>query len=187
MRQARRALESAVRRDGPVPRSTPSSAGSERAGVFVTLKRYPSNELRGCVGFPWPTLPRGEAIDRAAVAAGLDDPRFPPVEPAELDHLVLEVSLLTSPEPIGAEDADGRRGGVEVGRHGLIVSAHGASGLLLPQVAVEQGWDAETFLDATCEKAGLSRGAWRKPGTRVDRFEAAVFAERSPGGEVGRA
>lgn len=183
--RARRSIESALGLpprdpDGPARND---GAWSEKAGIFVTLKTYPDDELRGCVGFPRPILPRGEAIDRAARAAALEDPRFPPIVPDELARTIVEVSWLTAPERLG----DGASAGgslaraVVVGRDGLIVSAPGTSGLLLPQVAVEQRWDAERFLAATCEKAGLSPGAWRRPGVRVERFAAWVFAEPAPG------
>lgn len=184
--RARRAITSAF---GAVA-SEASSEGrprpewEERGGVFVTLRSYPKGLLRGCIGFPRPVLPRGEAIDQAARAAAFDDPRFPPLARSELSQLLVEVSLLSVPEPIVASDAEGRRAGVVVGRDGLIVSVGYASGLLLPQVAAEEGWDAERFLQGTCEKAGLPPDAWQLPSTRVERFEATVFAEVAPNGEV---
>lgn len=184
VRRARRAIEGVG--------STGTDAGeefpqwSERGGVFVTLRTYPDAALRGCIGFPRAVLPLGRAIDEAAVAAAQEDPRFRPVTRAEMDRLVVEVSLLSAPEPIAAVDAEGRRASVVVGRDGLIVSSAGGSGLLLPQVAVEEAWDAEEFLERTCEKAGFDPGAWRRPSTRVERFEAAVFAEVAPRGVVAR-
>jgi uncharacterized protein len=75
---------------------------------------------------------------------------------------------------------------VKVGRDGLIVDRPGASGLLLPQVAAEYGWNALEFLAETCEKAGLPRDAWNRDGTTVRRFEAEVFGEEAPGGAVRR-
>ena len=158
----------------------------EPGGAFVTLRTFPAALLRGCVGYPRPVLSLGQAIEQAAVAAALEDPRFPPVTAAEARELVVEVSLLSVPEPVVGDDAVRRRASVVVGRHGLIVSAPGASGLLLPQVAVEEGWDVEEFLARAGEKAGLSRNAWRDPATRLERFEAEVFAEVAPGGDVVR-
>lgn len=156
----------------------------ERGGVFVTLATYPAHHLRGCVGFPRPILPRGKAIDSAAVAAAVEDPRFPPVESKELSRLTVEVSLLSVPESISAVDVEGRIASVVVGRDGLIVSAGASSGLLLPQVAAEEGWSALEFLEGTCEKAGLVGDAWRRPSTRIEKFEAAIFREVAPRGEV---
>ncbi|MCI4325889.1 MAG: TIGR00296 family protein [Thermoplasmata archaeon] len=156
----------------------------EPRGVFVTLRRHPSNELRGCIGFPVPVYPLRVAIPRAAWAAAVDDPRFPPVRRSELAHLTLEISILTVPESIDANPRSALPGQVEVGRHGLIVDRAGASGLLLPQVAREFDFDAAQFLAATCEKAGLPSESWRRPETRIRRFEAELFEEESPGGAV---
>ncbi len=158
----------------------------EPRGVFVTLRRHPGGELRGCIGFPLPTRPLERAIAEAAVAAATEDPRFPAVRAAELPRLTLEVSVLTVPEAISAARAEDRVREVRVGRDGLIVEGFGTSGLLLPQVAPEQGWDAAELLDGTCEKAGLPPGAWRDPRVTVRRFSAEVFAERSPAGPVER-
>lgn len=153
----------------------------ERRGVFVTWLDHPGRRLRGCIGFPQPVLALAEGLQEAAVSAALDDPRFPPVTAGELRALVAEVSLLGPFEPVAPRD---RPGGVEVGRHGLEIESGLARGLLLPQVAPEQGWDREAFLDGACEKAGLPSGAWRSPKVTVYRFEAEVFRELSPGGEV---
>lgn len=158
----------------------------EPRGVFVTLKRYPSGSLRGCIGFPLPVFPLGEAIPRAAVAAAVDDPRFPPVVAEELERITIEVSVLTVPERIRAGRPDDLPRSIEVGRDGLIVDGLGSSGLLLPQVAPEQGWTSEEFLDGACEKAGLPPRAWRDLRVTVKRFRAEIFAERGPGGPVAR-
>jgi hypothetical protein len=147
---------------------------SARRGVFVTLKS--GGALRGCIGFPTPVLPLGDAITEAAVAAASQDPRFPPVTLEEVPVLDLEVTVLTVPVPLhGDPDDRGRK--VEVGRHGLIVRGYGRSGLLLPQVAVEQDWDAATFLAHTCNKAGLPPQAWRERAVEVSTFEGQIFHE----------
>ena len=158
----------------------------ERRGVFVTLRRFPGGALRGCIGFPLPVLPLERAVAEAAVSAATEDPRFPRVRSSELDHLTVEVSVLTVPEPLVAARAEDRVREVVVGRDGLIVDGFGTSGLLLPQVAPEQGWNAEELLDGTCDKAGLPPRAWRDPRVKVRRFRAEVFAERSPGGPIER-
>lgn len=156
----------------------------ERRGVFVTWYAYPERRLRGCIGYPHAVLPLGDAVREAAVSAALEDPRFPPVTTRELAALVAEVSLLSPFEPLALRD---RPGGVTVGRDGLVVESGERRGLLLPQVAPEQGWDREEFLDGACEKAGLARGVWRSSQVAVFRFQAEVFRERTPGGEVVRA
>jgi uncharacterized protein (TIGR00296 family) len=155
-------------------------------GVFVTLKRHPSGELRGCIGLPLPTHPLGKAIREAAGAAAIEDPRFPAVLPEELDALTVEVSVLTPPEIVHVTSPAAIPAEVRVGRDGLIVAGYRTSGLLLPQVATELGWSPEEFLDATCQKAGLPAGAWRDERVRVSRFQAEVFREVAPGGAVER-
>ena len=159
----------------------------ERRGVFVTWRRFPSSELRGCIGFPLPVLPLERAIAEAAVAAATEDPRFPRVRAEELPALTVEVSVLTVPETIRADAPVARLGAVVAGRDGLIVEGFGTQGLLLPQVATEMGWSAEELLDGTCEKAGLRPGAWRDPRVTVRRFAAEVFAETRPEGPIKRA
>ena len=140
-----------------------------RCGAFVTLTA-PDGSLRGCVGMPEPLYPLDQAVARAAVAAAVHDRRFAPVEEAELPGLRLHVSVLGPLRAVAPDE-------VEVGVHGLVVRSGGKSGLLLPQVAAERGWDRERFLDATCEKAGLPRGTWRSPACEILAFTAVVFGE----------
>jgi len=158
----------------------------ELRGAFVTLKRHPSGSLRGCIGYPLPVLPLRSAIVRAAVSAALEDYRFRPVTPTELPRISIEVSVLTPPEPLRFSSPKEAVAAVKVGRDGLIVDGLGSSGLLLPQVAPEEGWSAEELLDGTCEKAGLPPKSWQDPRVKVRRFEAEVFRELAPGGEVVR-
>jgi uncharacterized protein len=190
VRLARAALEAHL---GPAPPSDPaapferaplSPVFEERRGVFVTLTRAGTGALRGCIGHPLPVEPLRRAIPHLAVAAGVEDPRFPPVRRPELGGLAVEISVLTVPTPIVARDGPGRRAEVVVGRDGLIVEARGTSGLLLPQVAPEQGWDSAGLLSGVCEKAGLPADAWLDLRTRLYRFEAEVFGELHPGGPV---
>lgn len=192
IRIARHALEDAL---GPHPRSGSGAVldreslppiFAELRGVFVTLKRYPDDALRGCIGYPLPVLSLRSAIARSAVAAAVEDYRFRPVRAAELPRIAIEVSVLTLPVPLQFTNPEEAIRGVTVGRDGLIVEGLGSSGLLLPQVAPEQGWSAEELLDGTCEKAGLPPRAWRDPRVKVRRFEAEIFRELSPGGDVVR-
>lgn len=166
-------------------RDPPPSFDGAR-GAFVTLRRHPGGALRGCIGFPLPILPLAQAVREAAVSAGTQDPRFPAVRAAELTALTFEVSVLSVPVPVPRGPPEEIVRAVRVGRDGLIVDGYGASGLLLPQVAPEQGWSSEELLKGTCEKAGLPPGAWRDPRVKIRRFEAEVFAERSPDGDVVR-
>lgn len=176
LRLARSAIRSAVEAGRVLP-AVPALPEllRRRRGVFVTLRL--EGDLRGCIGYPFPVKPLAEATQEAAVSAALRDPRFPPVEVEELPRISLEISVLTEPAPIAPQD-------VQVGVHGLIVRCGGKSGLLLPQVAMEYGWDAEEFLAQTCRKAGLPHDAWKKG--EVLGFEAQVFGEEDfPAGSGG--
>jgi len=141
-----------------------------RSGAFVTLTRRGDGELRGCVGVPEPLYRLDQAVARAAVAAAAYDRRFHPVAASELPGLSLHVSVLGALREV-APDA------VEVGVHGLVIRCDGRSGLLLPQVAAERGWDRERFLDETCRKAGLAPGTWRRPDCALLAFTATVFSD----------
>lgn len=137
-------------------------------GVFVTLRR--EGRLRGCVGRLGAADPLTVSVAVCGYAAALEDHRFPPVAPEELPAIEIEVSLLSPSVPAVPEE-------VEVGRHGVRVRRGGRQGVLLPQVAVEQGWDRERFLSEACTKAGLPRDAWREPETRIEVFTAEVISE----------
>jgi hypothetical protein len=139
------------------------------AGAFVTLKI--ENELRGCIGYIEPTRPLVATVQDAAVKAAFNDPRFSPLTKEELSRVQIEISLLHPSERIFSPDE------ITIGLHGLIIDAGFKRGLLLPQVAEEQGWSAEEFLGHTAEKAGLRRDAWRKSGVQIFRFAAEKFSE----------
>ncbi|MEM3462405.1 MAG: TIGR00296 family protein [Candidatus Bathyarchaeia archaeon] len=156
-----------------------------KRGVFTTLTDHESGELRGCIGFPFPTNPLIEAVIDSAIEAATGDPRFPPVTLEELEgRIVLELSILTDPEPIRFKDPRECPSMIEIGEDGLIVERGWAKGLLLPQVAVEWGWDPEEFLSNCCIKAGLPPDAWLMGGTKIYKFRATIFSEKSPNGEV---
>ncbi|MEG9193916.1 MAG: TIGR00296 family protein [Candidatus Methanoglobus sp.] len=153
---------------------------AEKRGVFTTLLK--NDDLRGCIGFPYPIKRLDEAIIESAIAAAVDDPRFEPVRLSEMDEITVEVTILTEPEKINAKPYELPKF-VEIGRHGLMVRKGLISGLLLPQVAVEFGFDAEEFLSQTCMKAGLPPDCWLA-GAEVYRFEGQIFKEVRPRGEV---
>lgn len=165
---ARAAVEDAVAQRPPRPAAL--SEPPPATGVFVTLTK--DGELRGCIGTLECRRPLVDEIVRVAVSAAREDPRFPPVTPAELPELRLELSVLGPLERIDPSDPDA----IAIGRHGLVVEQGWRRGLLLPQVAPEWGWDREEFLAHTCRKAGLAIDAWRR-GADVYRFEADVFGE----------
>lgn len=139
------------------------------AGAFVTV--FVERALHGCVGLPDPAEALGAVVRYCARAAAFADPRFQAVTRADLAGLSLEISILTSFQPLADPS------GLDVGRHGLLVAQGGARGLLLPQVATEHRWTREQFLDHTCVKAGLPPRAWRH-GATLCRFEALVFGDR---------
>ncbi|MCL4371828.1 TIGR00296 family protein [Candidatus Marsarchaeota archaeon] len=156
---------------------------SEPSGVFVTLYHYPTEELRGCIGFPRPVMPLKKAVVEAAAAAAFEDPRFVPVSHKELNDMIVEVSVLSGLKELpGPENK--RLHSVKIGRDGLIVEYGIYSGLLLPIVAVEEGWDEERFLNEVCLKAGIPQDYWRHQNVRLYSFTTQVFKEDSPGGKV---
>lgn len=152
----------------PGPEIPATGALADARGAFVTLRKR--GHLRGCIGYVDPRTSLAAAVMENARHAALSDPRFPPVTPEELGELSIEVSALT---PLAALE---RMEDVVVGRHGLLVTQGGRRGLLLPQVATENGLSPEEFLGETCRKAGLPRDAWRH-GADVRTFEAEVFGE----------
>ncbi len=154
----------------------------EHRGVFVTLNK--EGELRGCIGHPLPTTPLVDAVIDSAISSATRDPRFPPVTPEELPALEVEVSVLSKPEPIKVKIPREYPKHIVIGRDGLIIEWSGYAGLLLPQVPVEWGWDAEEFLSHACMKAGLMPDHWLREGVYISKFSAQVFRERKPGGEV---
>ncbi|MFB6202418.1 MAG: AmmeMemoRadiSam system protein A [Halorhabdus sp.] len=173
-----RGIVEAIVLDKETPPPPSLSVCDQRRGVFVTL--YRDGTLRGCIGRPRPEQPLSEALETAATGATTSDPRFQPLSPDELDAVTVSVSVLTPPETL----ADPRPEDIDVGRDGVIVANGAQSGLLLPQVAVEEGWSAEELLRRTARKAGLRPAAWQADETTVKRFSAQVFAEESPHGPV---
>jgi hypothetical protein len=185
VRIARAVVEAHVRRQKP-PASEVPQRFEEKSGVFVTLTTYPSDDLRGCIGYPEPLLPLIEALRDSAVSACSRDPRFPPVRADDLGKTRVEVSLLTPPQEIQPKKRTDLPGMVKVGDDGLIVQKGWARGLLLPQVPVEWKWDAEEFLCQTCIKAMLPPDSWLQNETKIFKFQAEVFSEDKPGGKIRR-
>ena len=151
----------------PVFEKNPSPVLKEKRGIFVTLKR--DGRLRGCIGQLQPTGELFDVVREMARAAAFEDPRFQPVTLPEFDQLEVEISVLTPPKRIENPES------VVVGTHGLFLKSGYRSGVLLPQVAVEQNWDRVQFLDATCRKAGLPKGCWKDNNTEIYIFRAQVF------------
>lgn len=146
----------------------------EDRGVFVTLNEH--GNLRGCIGYPYPLFKLKDAIIDAAISAAVSDSRFPPVTKEEFVDIVVELTILTTPQVLKAKPKDLPKQ-IEIGRHGLIVKKGMYQGLLLPQVATEYEWSAEEFLCQTCWKAGLPQDAWLERDTEVSTFEGQIFKE----------
>lgn len=172
---ARRAIRAELSDERAEYPSAPSDTVREPAGAFVTL-RMPDPQggeptLRGCIGHVVASQPLETTVKDSAVAAAVRDPRFPPLTLSELDDVTIEISVLSPLETVSSAQE------VEPGKHGVMLSGFGRSGLLLPQVATEQNWDRETFLTHCCYKAGLSGDCWHNPATEIQVFTAIVFTE----------
>jgi AmmeMemoRadiSam system protein B/AmmeMemoRadiSam system protein A len=170
---AHASVECAVRENRayqPAPTASPSL--NQERGAFVTLHK--AGQLRGCIGYTSVRKPLFQTVRDTAALAALRDPRFAPVTAAELSALDFEISVLSPLHHL----LDPER--IEVGRHGLLIKRGVHEGLLLPQVPVEQGWDRETFLAHTCQKAGLPADSWKDQDTDIFSFTAEVFADHKP-------
>ena len=157
----------------------------EKRGVFTTLTDS-SGKLRGCIGFPEPIFPLGEAVIKSAISAASSDPRFPPVTKEEMDDMTVEVSMLSKPVALAVRNRKDLPSMIAVGRDGLIAERDSFSGLLLPQVAVEEKMDQKAFLKAVCWKAGMEPDCWKDDDTSISTFNAEVFYEVEPRGPVFR-
>ena len=177
LRTARGAIEEHLdarqaERAGAHHEEPPSAQLLEPCGAFVTLRMPVAGELRlrGCMGVVVATRPLVESVRDSAVSAAFRDPRFPALTQEELEACNIEISVLSPMMPCTPEE-------VEPGRDGVMLSYGPASGLLLPQVAVEQGWDRDTFLSHLCRKAGVGPECWSDPRAKLHRFTATVFTE----------
>ncbi|WP_455367908.1 TIGR00296 family protein [[Eubacterium] cellulosolvens] len=168
------------------PPETPNTLHQE-FGVFVTLNKKESHQLRGCIGYPLPIKPLIEATIEVAIQASTKDPRFPPVQLYEAENeIVVEVSVLTTPTIIEVEKPEDYPNHVRIGEDGLIIKRGYNSGLLLPQVATEWKMDSEEFLSHCCLKAGLPPDNWLTKDIRIKKFRAEIFAEEEPNGQIHR-
>jgi len=173
----RTTLESVLNGKGRPALTLKDPRFAEKCGVFVTLKI--DGELRGCIGLIEGRAPLSQGIQDMAIAAATEDPRFPAVEPDELAKIDIEISVLSPMIPVTRLDE------IQVGRDGLLLRKYPGSGLLLPQVPTEYGWDRDTFLNHLCLKAGLPPGSHLGPDgkslaadAKLWRFTAEVFGEK---------
>jgi len=172
---ARQTIENYVKtgKQIAIPENYPEEL-NEKRGVFVTIYKKSTKQLRGCIGIPYPEISLIEALIQAAVSACLD-PRFQPLSHEELEDIFIEVSVLTNPEPLKTRDFDKE---IEIGKHGLIIRKGLQGGLFLPKVPVEQNWGMEEYLENLCYKAGLTADSWLDPSSKLFKFKARVFEEK---------
>jgi len=164
---ARKAIENRLQGVPKPTREGETSKLAEKRGAFVTLKT--KGQLRGCIGHTQAIKPLSQTVIDMAEAAAFQDPRFPPLTKQELKDLSIEISALTPFRQI--QDIKE----IQVGKHGLMIERGFNAGLLLPQVATEYGWDTLTFLEHTCQKAGLPKDAWKDKKTKIQVFSAEIF------------
>jgi AmmeMemoRadiSam system protein A len=165
---ARRAITARLEKRTPrYPQ--PTEVLKKKCGAFVTLHKR--GKLRGCIGFVVAGKPLIDTVAEAAQSSAFADPRFSTLTQRELKEIDIEISVLSPMRRIESVEE------IEVGTHGIMLRNGLRSGLLLPQVATEYGWDRETFLTHTCYKAGLSGECWRSPETEIEIFSAVVFGE----------
>ena len=145
----------------------------DELGVFVTLNK--NNNLRGCIGYPEPVKSAIDATMDVALSAAFSDPRFPEVKEDEFESLEFEVTVLTKPELITVAHYEQYFDEIEIGRDGLIIQKGFAKGLLLPQVATENLFTKEEFLEHTCMKAGISADSWMDESCDVFKFQGQIF------------
>ncbi len=152
----------------PLPEGPPGI--KQPMGAFVTL--YLEGQLRGCIGMLEARAPLDETIREMAEAAAMRDHRFQPVTPQEIPDIDIEISALSPLRKITDINE------IEIGTHGIWITKGVNRGVLLPQVATEQGWDRITFLQETCRKAGIPPNAWEDPNTIIEIFSAEIFGEK---------
>ncbi|MFL6474646.1 MAG: TIGR00296 family protein [Nitrososphaera sp.] len=165
----------------------PERESSEKTGIFVTLNYLTSSKkeyLRGCIGFPLPEKVLYQGVIDAAIAAATEDPRFPPLDVQELDNIIFEVSILSPPQEIRAENPADYRKEIAIGRDGLLLRWRFGSGLLLPQVPLELNWNTDEYLANICYKASAPPDVWLDPQSKLFKFQAEVFKEVNPNGEI---
>ena len=188
VRLARNVVEDRFRGRGlpKIDGSKLSFSLKEKRGVFTTIYSLVENrkELRGCIGYPLPIKPLYIAVMETALESAFHDPRFIPLKKEELRSVVFEISVLTPMEKIEYRSPLELPKLIRVGRDGLLLRYGPYSGLLLPQVPIEYGWSAEEYLIHLSMKAGLPPDGYLYRGVEIYRFEAQIFAEKSPGGEV---
>lgn len=167
---ARQAVETYIKQRKIIKIEENDEALNKYQGVFVTLEK--GGNLRGCIGVFESEKPLYQNVIEMAIAAATQDPRFNPVLESELKDLEYEISVLS---PLRKVDS---YKDIEIGKHGVQIKQGNRSGVFLPQVALENNWDRETFLSILCsQKAGLSSDCWKDKNTEIYVFTAQVFKQ----------
>jgi uncharacterized protein (TIGR00296 family) len=186
VKTARRVVETYLKTGTiEIPSNPPPKLLSDNYGVFTTIETAKGNKykLRGCIGYPEGYKNTLYATVYSAIGACCQDPRFPALRLEELPQVIFEVSILS---PLTQLTEDPRRYPeiIKIGRHGLVVRRGPYAGLLLPQVPVEECWSPEEFLMHVCIKAWLPGDCWLDQRTKLYIYEAQIFRETTPMGEV---
>lgn len=182
---ARAAIQSHVSGEKPELDLRGHKTLTRSQGIFVSLfDPSRGGALRGCIGNPLPGKPLLQQTAQSAVEAATMDPRYSPIRREDLSRIVIEVTVLSNPHLIEATTPMEIPSKVLIGQHGLVVDGFGSRGLLLPKVAIDEGFEPEEFLSQCCMKAGLLPDAWLEGHVRVSRFEGQIFSEEKPCGAV---
>jgi AmmeMemoRadiSam system protein A len=168
---ARQTIESVVKKNNPPDFEINDEVLNTKCGAFVTI--HLKGSLRGCIGNIVAQIPLWKTIKKMAVEASMHDPRFPSISATELKDIDIEISVLSPFEKITDVNE------IEVGKHGIFIKCGYYQGLLLPQVATDYGWDNVTFLEQTCQKAGLHKNCYKEKNCEIYIFSANVFGENS--------
>ena len=155
----------------------------EKRGVFCTLLKYPSGDLRGCIGLIESDKSLINGVIETSCSA-TQDPRFMPLTSEELDKIIIEITVLSDMQKILVYQPRDYLNEIEIGKDGLFIKYKYSSGIFLPQVPVEQKWDLKTYLCELCLKAGLDEDAWITKPVDLYKFQAQIFSETEPRGNV---
>jgi uncharacterized protein len=185
VRLARESVESFIKNKKIINSTTISN---KKAGVFVTIYHVNNigdeKNLRGCIGYVFPSNNIYNSVIAAAINAATEDPRFMAISEKELNEVIFEVSVLTKPSLIQIEDTDESIKKIVIGRDGLLLESRYGSGLFLPQVPVEQKWNNRDYLSNLCYKAGAPSDAWMLDDSKLYTFSSLIFRERLPNSEI---
>ena len=170
LRVARQSLENFLENGDHIQFPTEIPELLEKRAVFVTLRKRSNGDLRGCIGHSKPRYPLIEAVAKTAISSAVDDSRFTPLKIYELQDLLIEINVLSPMYPSKPDN-------VEIGKHGIMINKGSKGALFLPEVAVSNDWDLNTFFDELCRKADLPKGSWNNRYAELYVFESEAWGE----------